>query len=276
MAVPSSTESPLVLFERIGPIALITLNRPNAHNALNAELVVKLLGAWETVRDDPQIRVAVITGSGAQSFCAGGDLAELIPLFTGIRNPQSEWEQVVARDLCLIELALLRTFDTGKPVIAAVNGSAIAGGMELMMGTDIRVVADHALFGLPEVKHGVFAGGGSTVRLPRQIPYAIAMELLLTGDLIDASRALELGLVNYKVPADQVLEKAMTIAARIAANAPISVRETRSSVRECLGVEEKVAMLMEHQFAKKVLASADAQEGPRAFKEKRKPCFTGG
>jgi enoyl-CoA hydratase len=194
-----------VLFEPREHVALITLNRPEARNALSPEVVVRLAGAWERVRDDESIRAAVVTGAGDRSFCAGADLARLIPLITGARQPEDDWDHALMKDPALSDRALLRDFDPVKPVIAAVNGFAIAGGMEMLQGTDLRVASENARFGLQEVKWGLFPMSGSTVRLPRQIPYAAAMEILLTGDLIDARRAYELGLVNRVVPQAEVL-----------------------------------------------------------------------
>lgn len=266
---------PAVLYEKRGHIALITINRPERHNALNPEAVVQLADAWKTVSEDAEIRVAVVTGAGDQSFCAGADLAELITLFNGARTPENDYDRAVMQDFFMLERTLLRNFDCGKPVICAANGNAIAGGMEMLQGTEIRVIADHAKLGLQEVKWGLFPAGGSTVRLPRQIPYAVAMEILLTGDLISAQRAYELGLVNYVVPADQVMAKAMEIAERIAGNGPLAVREVRRSARECINIPEKEALDKEKMYAAPVMFSKDAREGPRAFKEKRKPNFTG-
>jgi hypothetical protein len=163
-------------YSQNGHIAVLTINRPEARNALNPEVLVKLATAWKRVRDDENIRVAVICGTGP-AFCAGMDLGRMIPLITGARPPEDEWDEAVIADPSIGHRALLRDFDTEKPVIAAIiNGFAIAGGMELVMGCDLRVAADTAKFGLQEVKWAIFPGGGSTVRLPRQVPYSRAME----------------------------------------------------------------------------------------------------
>jgi enoyl-CoA hydratase len=264
-----------VLFEPREHVALITLNRPEARNALSPEVVVRLAGAWERVRDDESIRAAVVTGAGDRSFCAGADLARLIPLITGARQPEDDWDHALMKDPALSDRALLRDFDPVKPVIAAVNGFAIAGGMEMLQGTDLRVASENARFGLQEVKWGLFPMSGSTVRLPRQIPYAAAMEILLTGDLIDARRAYELGLVNRVVPQAEVLNAALEVAGKIASNGPIAVREIRRSARSCLGLPEAQALKRELEIGRPVFATQDAREGPRAFMEKRKPCFEG-
>lgn len=264
-----------LLFEKRQHVALITINRPEAHNALSPEVVVRLAEAWETVAGDDEIRVAVVTGAGETAFSSGADLALLIPLMTGARQAEDEWDEKVVGDPMLGMRALLRNFDPGKPIVAAVNGYALAGGMEFLQGTDIRVASQTAQFGLREAKWGLFPISGSTVRLPRQVPYAAAMEILLTGEMFDANRALELGLVNYVVPPAEVLPKAMEIASTIAANGPIAVRAIRQSVRSNLGLPEDKALEREMEIGMPVFATRDAREGPRAFKEKRTPNFEG-
>ena len=261
-------------FELEGHVARITLNRPKAMNAINPELAVGLYDAWKRVRDDDRIRVAVLTGTG-KSFCAGADLAELIPLATGARAPQNDCELAVKNDPAITKCAVLRDFDPEKPVIAALNGHAIAGGMEMAQGADIRIACAGAKFGVQEVKFAIFPGGGSTVRLPAQIPFAKAMELLLTGDLISAQEAHSFGFLNHLVADDQVLPKAMEIAHKIAANGPLAVRAIRRSVKACLGQPERLAMHLEDQFAEQVLQTEDAVEGPAAFIEKRQPIYKG-
>lgn len=255
-------------------IARITINRPDRKNALNPEMVVRLAQAWEQVRDDDDVRVAVITGSG-DTFCSGADLGRLVPILTGARQPDDDWDQQVADDRRLIFKALLRNFDTEKPVIAAVGGHAIAGGMEMLQGIDMRVAAPGVKLGVQEVKWALFPGGGSTVRLPRQIPYAVAMELLLTGDTMTSEQARDFGFINHVVPADQVMDKALDIATRIADNGPVAVRQIRASARACQGMPEKDALRLENKYSAPVFSTADAREGPRAFAEKRKPVFAG-
>lgn len=262
-------------YEKDGHIAIVTINRPEARNAMSPEVIVRLDEAWKSVHDDDEVRVAIITGSGDKAFCSGADLGKLIPLFTGARKPEDEWDEKILGDPMMSNRSLLRNYDTVKPVIAAVNGFAIAGGMEMLQGTDIRVASETAKFGLQEVKWAIFPVAGSTVRLPRQIPYSSAMELLLTGNLIDADRALRLGLVNHVVPQDQVMAKAMELAKAIAQNGPIAVREIRRSVRECIGMPEIPALELEQQIGMPVFATRDAREGPKAFMEKRKPQFEG-
>ena len=264
----------VVDFATDGHVATVTLNRPEARNAVNPEVAVRLAQAWETIRTDDAIRVAIVTGTGS-AFCAGADLGQLIPLRTGARQPENEWDERVVAEAGLVSQAILRSYDVEKPVIAAINGHAIAGGMELVQGTDIRVSAPGARFGVQEVKWAIFPAGGSTVRMPRQLPYSKAMELLLTGDLITAQEALDFGFLNYVVPDDELLPKAREIAAKIAANGPVAVRAIRKSARACLGRPESEGLDMELAFAKPVFETEDAVEGPRAFMEKRDPQFKG-
>ncbi len=263
------------LYEKQGHIAVITMNRPDAMNALSPEMLCRMVDYWTEVRDNPDIRVAVVTGAGAKSFCSGADLGQLIPLFTGARKPQNEYEERVVTDRKLTGIGILRDFDTVKPVVAAVNGFAIAGGCELLQGTDIRVAAEHARFGVQEVKWAIFPGGGSTVRLPRQIAYCRAMELLITGDLLSAQEAYDVGLINKVVAKEKVMDAAMEYATKLAKNGPVAVQAIRRSARECLGYPEKVALEMEVKFSAPVFKTEDAVEGPRSFMEKREPVFKG-
>ena len=262
----------LVDFEVKGHIAIVTLNRPDARNAINPEVAVRLANAWQEVRDNDQVRVAVVTGTGS-AFCAGADLGQLIPMVSGTRKPENEWDEQVAKEPGISSRALLRNFDTEKPIIAAINGHAIAGGMEMVQGTDIRVSVPQAKFGVQEVKWAIFPAGGSTVRLPVQLPYAKAMELLLTGDLITADEALQIGFLNYVT--EDIMGKAMEIAEKIAANGPIAVKAIRRSVKECLGKPEQEALKIESQISGPVFQTEDAKEGPKAFMEKRKPAYQG-
>ena len=262
----------LVDFELNGHIAVITFNRPEARNAINAEVSVRLARAWQEVKDNDAVRVAILTGKGS-AFCAGADLGQLIPLISGARKPQNDWEEQVLADRRTTNRSLLRNFDPEKPIIAAINGHAIAGGMEIVQGTDIRVSVPAAKFGVQEVKWAIFPAGGSTVRLPVQLPFAKAMELLLTGDLITAEEALHLGFLNYVT--EDPMAKAMAIAEKIAANGPLAVRAIRSSARACLGVPEQEALKIESKLSGPVFLTEDAREGPRAFMEKRQPQYRG-
>ncbi len=265
----------VVEFEQQGHVATVTINRPEARNAVSPEVLVRLADAWRTVEEDDGIRVAVITGAGDTAFSAGADLKLLIPLMTGARQPADEFDEAVAADPTIGQRALLRDHDPGKPIIAAVNGFAIAGGFELMIACDLRVAADGSRLGLQEAKWGLFPLGGSTVRLPHQIPRAVAMEMLLTGDLIDAARARELGLVNRVVPQKDVLSVARHYAQTIAENGPLAVQAIRASVKRTSGRPEAEALGIETEVGWPVFETEDAIEGPRAFAEKRRPEFKG-
>ena len=264
-----------LIYEKQGHTAVITLNRPEARNAVDPETVVELCEAWQDYRDDAELRCAVITGAGDNSFCAGADLAKLIPLFTGARQPETEADRRVQADPSLAPKAFLRDFELYKPVVAAANGHAIAGGLELLYATDIRVVSAEARFGLQEVKWSIFPAGGSSILLPRQIPYAKAMEILLTGELIDAEEALRIGLVNRVVAPGRVMEEALRFAHIIAKNGPLAVTAIKKSVITNIGRPLREGLDREMELALPVFLSEDAKEGPRAFKEKRTPRFKG-
>lgn len=260
--------------ERQGYVALITLNRPESRNALNPEVICRLADIWQEVATDDAVRVAVVTGTGTV-FSSGADLGRLITLTTNARQPEDDYDRRVLADADLTDRAILRISDLDKPIIAAINGTAVAGGCELLQGTDIRVAADTARFGVQEVQRALFPKGGSSVRLPVQLPYAVAMEWLLTGELVSAARAYELGFVNRVVPVEQVLPEALAIAERIAANGPIAVRAIKASTKACLGLPEREAMEVEARHAAPVFRSCDAIEGAAAFMEKRAPSYEG-
>ncbi len=204
--------------------------------------------------------------------CGSG---RLIPLTTGARPAEDEWDEKILANKHYAGAALLRGYDVYKPVIAAVNGFCIAGGMELMLATDMRVAAEHSSFGLQEVKWALIPAGGSLPRLPRQMPFCEAMEILLTGNRIDAEKAWRLGLINYVVPAAQVMAKAEELATTIVANGPLAVRKIKEAVLRCSGRPLDEGFKIENEIAREVFSSEDAREGPRAFMEKRKPTYTG-
>ncbi len=262
----------LVEFELDGHIAVVTLNRPEARNAINPEVAVRLAESWQKVKDNDAVRVAVLTGRGS-AFCAGADLGQLIPLISGARKPENEWDERVIAEPDTASRGLLRNFDPEKPIVAAINGHAIAGGMEIVQGTDIRVSVPDAKFGVQEAKWALFPAGGSSVRLPAQLPFAKAMELMLTGDLVTAEEALGLGFLNHVT--EDPMAKAMEIAHKIAANGPLAVRAIRRSARACLGLPEREALKLESEISGPVFLTEDAREGPRAFMEKRKPQYHG-
>ena len=245
-----------------GPVAVVTLDRPEAHNALTVHMLRRLAEASDAARRDLDVRAVVLTGAGDRAFCAGGDLAELIPRLTG-----GELE-ILIPDPTKRFLSELFT-----PVVAAVNGICLAGGLEILLGTDLRIVAEHAIFGLPEVRWGIVPGGGSHVRLPQQVPWPIAMQLLLTGQPVDAHRAHQVGLVNEVLPAGQVFDRARELATAIAANAPVAVRTAKEIAVRALGNGPRFAL--EHALNERVLRTEDAREGPRAFTERRGPNYRG-
>ena len=245
-------------------IVTITIDRPEARNSLDLHHFAALAKAWRDFGDDPDAWVAIITGVG-DAFCTGADLKTFIPQVT-------EFEGVSLRDSTD---AVLRNAKLYKPIIAAVNGHCVAGGMEMLGGIDIRIATPDASFGVMEPKRGLFAGGGTTVRLPRQLAFPAAMEFLLTAERFPAERALELGLLNEIVPAEQLMDKARDWARRITANAPIAVQATKESVLRGLLVDLKAAYKIESELASMVFQTEDAKEGPKAFAEKRPPSWQG-
>jgi enoyl-CoA hydratase len=263
---------PLVLTEAEGPVLVVTINRPEKKNAANAEVLCRLYDAWVRLDTDDSLRVAILTGKG-DTFCAGMDLAEIGRLRSGVID--NEWLQRFKDQPEVILGGWLKTYRPTKPVILAAEGFARAGGTEILQGTDIRVAGESAVFGVTEVQRGLFPMAGSAVRLRRQIGYAVAAEMLLTGEDLTAQRAHQLGLVNHVVPDGQALTKAREIADRIARNGPIAVKGILATLRETEAMPEADAFGIEMAHGGKVMMSKDAAEGPRAFLEKRDPVFTG-
>ena len=266
---------PALLYEKEGHVATLTMNRPEVRNALNAEMLCRFADAWQDVNDDPQIRVAILTGTGDQAFCAGADLDRLVRMMQGQRPPETEFDRRIIADVPIIYKGLLRNYEVFKPIIAAVRGFCVAGGTEILQATDIRIAADDARFAIAEVKHGLFPMGGSTVRLARQIPFCHAMEILLMGEQFSAAAALRIGLVNRLVPAGEVLAEARRCAEVIACNGPLAVQAVKRSVLAGLGRPTAAALDLEQEIGIPVSMSQDAKEGTRAFKEKRTPVFEG-
>ena len=254
-----------ILTERRGHVLIVTINRPEARNAVNAAVHVGIGTALETAEADPEIRAVVITGAGDKSFCAGADL---VALSRGESLAPSDPDQLAWG------FAGMVSHPISKPIIAAVNGFAFGGGCEIALMSDIIVAADHAQFGLPEVKVGLFAAAGGAFRLAQQMPRKLAMEHMLTGDPIPAARAAQFGLVNHVVPLAELMPTALALADKIAANAPLSVQ---ASKRVALGIQDgRIAAdvpYWEHNTLERsaLMRSEDAREGPRAFAEKRKP-----
>ncbi len=262
-------------YETRGAVAVLTLNRPERHNAMSPEVVCRLADAFDRFEADPEMRVAVLTGAGTGSFCSGGDLELTLPLLSGARVPETEWDRRLAADREVLFRSTLKGAQGTKPVIAAINGHCLAGGFELMLATDIRIAADYARFGLPEARHALIPFAGALVRLPRQLPHAVAMELLLTGDQVEAGRLLALGLLNRVLPGNEVLPAAMAMAERIAANGPLAIAEIKRATAESLGRPLGEGFAIETESMDRVMSSDDAREGPRAFMERRAPVYTG-
>ena len=272
-----SAQSPHCLVEKRGHVLIVTMNRPEAKNALSGEMMTIMRDAWDQVDSDPDIRVAILTGAGG-AFCAGADLKAMTSQHPGDSfsgaGERSEGEASSGWDLSKIE-ALLKGRRLTKPLIAAVEGPAIAGGTEILQGTDIRVAGESAKFGVSEAKWGLFPLGGSAVRLVRQIPYTVAADILLTGRHIKAPEAKEIGLIGEVVPDGTALDRAREVAAQIGANGPIAVQAVLKALRATECLPEPEAMKIDSEIGMRVFMSDDAKEGPLAFMEKRTPTFTG-
>jgi enoyl-CoA hydratase len=256
-------------------VVLITIDRPEARNALDLYHFRDLARAWKELRYDDDLWLGIVTGV-ERNFMAGADLKTYIPQITKLAEEIGTGE-VTEIDGCKLSdgtRAVLRDAKIYKPIIAAVGGPCVAGGMEMLGGADIRIATEHATFGVMEPKRGLFAGGGTTARLPRQVPFPAAMEFLLTAEAFPATRALELGLINEIVPEDELLDRAFDWARRICANAPLAVQATKESVLRGLATTLDAAYGIEQELSTKVFATDDAAEGPRAFAEKRPPRWT--
>jgi enoyl-CoA hydratase len=252
--------SEVVTLERRGNIALVTLNRPEARNAISPEVSQTMAGLLDDIEADDQLRAVVLTGAG-QVFSAGADLKVVAQGGAAdIARGKGGFAGIVSRDF-------------PKPIIAAVNGAALAGGFEIVLACDLVVAADTARFGIPEVQRGLMAAAGGLIRLPKRVPLAIALELAMTGDPIDADRALALGLVNRVVAHDRVVEEASALAERIGQNSPIAVRQSRRLVREAAELPEAEGWRRTNELMMEVFGSGDAVEGATAFAEKRPPVW---
>jgi enoyl-CoA hydratase len=249
--------------ERRGRVEILAIARPEARNAVNDEVAQGIEAALDDLEADDDVWAVVVTGRGP-TFSAGADL-KMVAAGRGMElaTKRGGFGGITQRNF-------------PKPLIAAVNGPALAGGFEIVLACDLVVSADDAVFGLPEVKRGLFASAGGLLRLPKRVPLALATELAVTGDTIDAHRAHGLGLVNRVVPREQVLDEALALAERIAENAPIAVRNSLRMVREAVDLAEADAWPRNNELAIEVFSTKDAIEGARAFAEKREPRWTGG
>ncbi len=258
-----------LLFERTGHVAVITLNRPAQRNAMNQELSAALMDCLQRVREDEDIRVAILTGAGG-TFSAGADLKERAA-GAGGRHLGNAPAGLIEAD----PAARWSTMKMEKPLIAAIDGYCLAGGMELALACDIRVCTPEAQFGLPEITRGFFPGGGGPQRLARSIPQSMAMELILTGDRIDAETALRVGIVSRIAPADDLMPTALKLATRIASHAPLAVRAVKEVALAAMDQTFDQAMRLGGALRWVIGQTDDAKEGPRAFAEKRDPRYRG-
>lgn len=246
-------------------IALITINRPERLNAMDAEHYQALSRAWCTVRDDPAIRVAIVTGAGERSFTTGADIKSFLTAPAGLSEMwMTQRDQLLNRGL-----------EVWKPIISAVNGYCLGGGVTLMLATDIRIAASHATFSVAEVKRGVIPANGGTQRILDQLPYAVAMEMLLTGDGIDAVAAERWGLINKIVPKEELLSTAYAYARRIAVNAPLAVQAAKELAVRSRDMDLTTGLRFEAVINRILSFTEDAKEGPAAFSAKRAPNFKG-
>lgn len=260
-------------------VMTVTINRPEARNAMNMAVLAGLCRAWMRLRDDPDVWVAILTGAGEKAFCSGGDLKSFIPQTVGhteeIRagKRQLDWGDEDVSDLPpnASTFAVLRDVEIFKPIIGAVNGFCTAGGLEMLQGTDIRIASENASFGIFEPKWSLFPGGGSTVKLIRQVPWSRAMELLITGRLIKAPDALQMGLVSKVVPLPQLMDEARALAEDICSCGPLAVQAVKKSATRGIRMTMADHLKYEEELSSEVFQTEDAKEGLQAFLEKRKP-----
>lgn len=255
-------------------VALLTIDRPERANALDPQMLCALADGWREIASDDAIRCAVLTGAGERVFCSGMDMRETIPVSQALARGE-RIDPEAFEGLRNVSTALLAGFDLGKPLVAAINGHARAGGFDLMLAAELRVAVPHATFALEEVAIGLYPTGNATVLLPRQIGWVNAHELLLTAKPIPAERALEIGLVNRIVPAQSLLDAAFEYADAIAANAPLAVRATRAGVRELLGLPLDLAWRRQEELGRPLRKTEDAREAQAAFVARRKPVWKG-
>jgi len=254
-----------LLIERDGAVAILTFNRPKVLNALNTQTLTELSSALASFKDDAEVRAIVMTGSGEKSFIAGADINEL-----AVQTP-IEGKEHARRGQSIFDAIE----NLGKPVIAAVNGFALGGGCELAMACTLRIAADTARFGQPEINLGIIPGYAGSQRLPRLVGKGIALEILLTGDMISASRAFEIGLVNRVVPAAELMTEAKKLAQTLASKAPIATRYIIEAVNQGLDAPLTVGQYVETALFGAIASSADMKEGTQAFLEKRKAVWQG-
>ncbi|MDO8615487.1 MAG: enoyl-CoA hydratase-related protein [Dehalococcoidia bacterium] len=255
-----------ILYEKKGRLAYVTINRPERRNAIDPDTSRELLEAFTDFSEDSNVWAAVLTGAGDQAFSAGADLVAMAQSFAG-GGGGIGWDVPFG--------GITRRFECWKPMIAAVNGYCLAGGLELALACDIRIAAEHATFGLPEPKRAIIPAAGGTQRLPRVVPLAFAMELLLSGERFDAQTALRFGLVSRVVPAAQLMPAVEEVAAKILECGPLAVRAIKQAAQQGRELPLEEGLKLESQLAGQVFRSEDAREGPTAFAQKRKPEYKG-
>ena len=254
-----------IVYEKKGRLASVTINRPERRNAIDGETSRELLEAFSDFRDDDELWVSVLTGAGDQAFSAGADLVAMAQAFAGGEGFRMD----------VPFGGITRGFECWKPLIAAINGYCLAGGLELALSCDIRIAAEHATFGLPEPKRAIIPAASGTQRLPRAVPLAFALELLLTGERFDAQTALRFGLVSQVVPADRLMATVEEVAAKILECGPLAVRAVKQAALQGRQMSLEEGLNLEAQLAGQVMRSEDAREGPTAFMQKRKPEYKG-
>jgi len=255
----------IIDYKKEGKLGIFTINRPEALNAINVQAARELHDALVDFRDDPEIWVGIFTGAGEKAFCAGADIKDMLPFLKEIL-PAHPWRMPATN---------MRGLEIWKPLIAAINGLALGGGLELALACDIRIASEKARFGLPEVTLGLIPGWGGTQRLPRLIPACKAAELLFTGKLIDAQEAYRIGLVNTVVPLEAVLPTAREWAQQICQAGPLAVRAAKQAMMRGLKMTLEDGLKLENDLEGYVMSTEDFAEGTKAFTEKRKPDFKG-
>ena len=255
-----------ILYEKRGRVAYITINRPEARNAIDLETGRELNEAWQDFRNDENLWIGVLTGAGEKAFSAGADLKSLIPMMTSsARSTEATNDNGFG--------GITRGFECWKPMIAAVNGFCLAGGFEMMLACDLRIAVENATFGLTEVRWGIIPGAGGTQRLPRVVPLARAMEIILTGESISAQDAYQMGLLNKVVPQGELMNEVERWINILLARGPLALRAAKQAMLQGLDMTLDEGMQLEQRLFRQMLATEDAKEGPLAFAQKRKPEF---
>ncbi len=262
-----------IIYQKRGRLAYVTINRPERRNAIDADTSRELLEAFTDFKNDDEAWVAVLTGAGDQAFSAGADLVAMAQAFAQTGARRGAGGRGLGYDVAFGGIS--RGFECWKPMIAAINGYCLAGGLELALSCDVRIAAEQATFGLPEPKRAIIPAAGGTQRLPRAIPLAYAMELLLSGERFDAQWALRAGLVSRVVPADQLMPAAEEVAGKILECGPLAVRAIKQAALEGRELPLGEGLRLEGRLAAQVIQSEDAREGPTAFAQKRKPEYKG-